>query len=172
MTLRFSLFSGLAPALVTFAGSTLCVNAQDIPQRSSDPVAIIGFSVISDEEVERIAAGRPLAYVNLPADERRARITDMLVAEYLIDYYYGRDTQQLSPQVFDALNDARRQVPIASKLFCQCDDVLGQTFLVRQTARCLALRRAMLPQCAANPALGYAESLSHMVDTSTAAGRA
>ena len=79
-------------------------------ETTAAPIAIIGSSVISVEEVERIAAGRPRAYADLPADERRARITDTLVAEYLIDYYYGRDTQQLSPQVLDALNDARRQV--------------------------------------------------------------
>jgi hypothetical protein len=30
----------------------------------------------------------------------------------------------------------------------------------------------MLTQCAANPALGYAEGLPHMIDTSTTAGRA
>ena len=110
MMLRSSLFSCVASALVMVAGSTFSINAQDVPQTSSAPIAIIGSSVISEEEVERIAAGRPRAYADLPADERRARITDMLVAEYLIDYYYGRDTQQLSPQVLDALNDARRQV--------------------------------------------------------------
>jgi hypothetical protein len=84
--------------------------AQQEQPAPAGPVAIIGSSVISEEEVERIAAGRPSAYADLPGDERRARITDTLVAEYVIDYYYGRDTQQLSPQVLDALNDARRQV--------------------------------------------------------------
>ena len=94
-----------------FVASPVRVSAQEnAVETSVAPVAIIGSSVISEEEVERIAAGRPRAYADLPADERRARITDTLVAEYVIDYYYGRDTQKLSPQVLDALNDARRQV--------------------------------------------------------------
>ena len=110
MMLRSCLFSVIAFAFLTLIGSTLSVAAEDVPQLSSAPIAIIGSSVIFEEEVERIAAGRPRAYADLPADERRARITDTLVAEYVIDYYYGRDTQRLSPQVLDALNDARRQV--------------------------------------------------------------
>jgi hypothetical protein len=63
-------------------------------------------------------------------------------------------------------------IPITSELFCQRDDVLGQPFFVWQADGHLALCRAMLPQCAANPALRYAEGLPHMIDTSTAAGRA
>ena len=63
-------------------------------------------------------------------------------------------------------------VSIAPELSREFDDVISQPFFVRQADGHLALRRAMLPQCAANPALRYAESLPHMVDTSTAAGRA
>jgi hypothetical protein len=63
-------------------------------------------------------------------------------------------------------------IPIASKLFCQCDDVLGQPLFVRQATRNLALCRTMLPECAAGPALRYAESLPHMINALTAAGRA
>jgi hypothetical protein len=80
------------------------------PEGESDPVAIIGSSVITEDEVARIAAGRPEAYADLPPDARRARIRDMLVAEYLVDYYYGRETGLLSQPVLDALDDARRQV--------------------------------------------------------------
>ncbi len=84
--------------------------AQVEPPAPSDPIAIIGSSVITDTEIDRIAAGRPGAYADLPPAERRTRIIDSLVAEYLIDYHYGRDTRQLSPAVLDALSDARRQV--------------------------------------------------------------
>lgn len=80
------------------------------PEGESDPVAIIGSSVITEDEVARIAAGRPDAFADLPPDARRARIRDTLVAEYLVDYYYGRDTGLLSRPVLDALDDARRQV--------------------------------------------------------------
>ncbi len=80
------------------------------PEGESDPVAIIGSSVITEDEVARIAAGRPDAHADLPPEERRARIRDTLVAEYLIDYYYGRETGLLSRPVLDALDDARRQV--------------------------------------------------------------
>lgn len=110
MTQRPNPFAGIALAFFALIFCTFSVSAQDIQQPSSDPIAIIGSSVISEEEVERIAAGRPRAYADLSGDERRARIIDTLVAEYMIDYYYGRDTQLLSPSVLDALNDARRQV--------------------------------------------------------------
>lgn len=63
-------------------------------------------------------------------------------------------------------------ISITPELSRQLDDVLSQPHFVRQTSGHLALRRAMLPQCAANPALGYAEGLPHMIDTSTTAGRA
>ena len=86
------------------------------------------------------------------------------------------------PDPFDALviytpaavvqHPGDHAIPIAPELPRQLDDVLGQPFFVRQANGRLALRRAMLPQCAANPALRCAESLPHLVDTSTAAGRA
>ena len=63
-------------------------------------------------------------------------------------------------------------IPIAAELFGQRGDVLGQPCLVRQTTGHLALRRAMLTQCAANPALRYAEGLPHMINALPAAGRA
>ena len=44
-------------------------------------------------------------------------------------------------------------IPIASELFCQRDDVLGQPFFVGQTDGHLALGRTMLSQGAANSAL-------------------
>jgi hypothetical protein len=106
----YSSIVGAAVTFLTLVSFTISANAQDAQQTLSAPIAIVGSSVISEEEVERIAAGRPRAYADLPVEERRARIADTLVAEYLIDYYYGRDTQKLSPQVLDALNDARRQV--------------------------------------------------------------
>lgn len=79
-------------------------------QVADDPVAIIGSSVITENEVARIASGRPDAYPDLPPEERRPRIRDTLIAEYLIDYHYGRETGLLAQPVLDALNDARRQV--------------------------------------------------------------
>jgi hypothetical protein len=69
MTQRPNPFAGIALIFCTFS-----VNAQDIQQPSSDHIAIIGSSVISEEEVERIAAGRPRAYADLSVDERRAQI--------------------------------------------------------------------------------------------------
>lgn len=63
-------------------------------------------------------------------------------------------------------------IPIAAELFGQRDDVPGQPGFVRETTGHFALRRAMLTQCAANPALRYAEGLPHMVDAQPAAGRA
>jgi len=63
-------------------------------------------------------------------------------------------------------------IAVSSELFCQRDDVIGQPFFVRQATGHLALRRAMLTQCAANPALRYAEGLPHMINAQPAAGRA
>ena len=80
------------------------------PEGESEPVAIIGSSVITEAEIARIAAGRPDAYADLPPEQRRARIRDTLIAEYVVDYYYGRETGLLSRPVLDALDDARRQV--------------------------------------------------------------
>jgi hypothetical protein len=54
----------------------------------------------------------------------------------------------------------------------QLDDVVGLPFLFRCAAWNLALRRPMLPEFAAGPALGYAEGLSHMADASATARRA
>ena len=75
-----------------------------------------------------------------------------------------RDFQPLPPpDPFDALviympaavvqHSGNHAISIASELFCQCDDVIGQPFFVRQAERHLALCRAMLTQCATNPAL-------------------
>ncbi len=63
-------------------------------------------------------------------------------------------------------------VSITPELSCQLNDVLGQPFFVRQTAGHLALRRAMLPESAAGPALRYAKGLPYMIDAPTTAGRA
>lgn len=63
-------------------------------------------------------------------------------------------------------------ITIASELSGQFDDVLGQPLIVWQAAGHLALRRTMLPECAAGPALGYAKSLPHMINALTAARRA
>jgi EpsD family peptidyl-prolyl cis-trans isomerase len=103
------LFKGLACA-VAVSAMPMSVGAQDAPQPASDTIALIGTSLITEAEVARISTARPYAYADLPADQRRARIIDTLVAEYVIDYHYGRDTQRLSPTVLEALNDARRQV--------------------------------------------------------------
>jgi hypothetical protein len=54
----------------------------------------------------------------------------------------------------------------------QLDDVIGQPVLVGSTVRHLALRRAVLPECAAGAALGYAERLAHKIDALAAARRA
>ena len=62
--------------------------------------------------------------------------------------------------------------PIASELSRQLDDVISQPVFIRQADGHLALRRAMLSQCAAGPALGYAKGLPHMVDAPATAGRA
>lgn len=106
---QFSLCSALVCAVV-LGVCPIHVAAQEESRAPSKPIAIIGSSVISETEIDRIESGRPQAYAELPSDERRARIIDTLVAEYLIDYHYGRDTRKLSPEVSGALNDARRQV--------------------------------------------------------------
>ncbi len=67
----------------------LRVAAQVEPPAPAGPVAIIGSSIITDTEIDRIAAGRPRAYADLPPDARRARIIDEVVAEYVIDYTNG-----------------------------------------------------------------------------------
>jgi len=107
--LRFGHLAAIACAVVLGAAPTLATAQVDQPA-SSDPIAIIGSSLIYDTDIDRIAAGRPNAYADLPEDDRRQRIMDSVVAEYVIDYFYGRDTTLLSPTVLDALNDARRQV--------------------------------------------------------------
>lgn len=106
---RASLCLFYACMIILFAGPMRGA-AQDGSQLSSEPIAIIGTSVILESEVERTSTGRPRAYAELPADERRARIINMLLAEYVIDYFYGRDTTQVSSTVLEAVNDARRQV--------------------------------------------------------------
>jgi len=63
-------------------------------------------------------------------------------------------------------------IAVAAELPRQLDDVLGQPFFIWQAAGHLALRRTMLPECAADPALRYAKGLPHMDNTLTAAGRA
>jgi hypothetical protein len=88
----------------------------------------------------------------------------------------------LPPYAFNALviympaaviqQPGNHAIPIAAELFGQCGDVLGQSGFVRQTTGHLALRRAMLTQCSANPALRYAEGLPHMINALPAAGRA
>ncbi len=54
----------------------------------------------------------------------------------------------------------------------QLDDVFRQPLLVRRTTWHLSLRRAVLSECAAGAALGYAERLPHMIDALAAARRA
>jgi hypothetical protein len=62
-------------------------------------------------------------------------------------------------------------IAIASELWRQFDDVLGQQLFIWLTTGHLALRRAMLPEYAASPALRYSNGLPHMVDAA-ATGRA
>lgn len=63
-------------------------------------------------------------------------------------------------------------ISVTPELSRQFNDVLGQPFFVRKTEGYLALRRAMLSQCAAGPALGYAKGLPHMFDALAAASGA
>ena len=63
-------------------------------------------------------------------------------------------------------------IAVAAELPRQLDDVLGQPFFIWQAAGHLALRGAMLPECAADPALRYAKGVPHMDNALTAAGRA
>ena len=107
--LRFGRVSAIAYAVVLGLVPVQAF-AQAEPTAPSATIAIIGSSVILDTEIDKIAAGRPSAYADLAAEDRRERIIDAVVAEYVIDYFYGRDLTQLSPLVLDALNDARRQV--------------------------------------------------------------
>ena len=107
--LRFGGVSAIAYAVVLGLVPVQAF-AQAEPTAPSATIAIIGSSVILDTEIDKIAAGRPSAYADLAAEDRRERIIDAVVAEYVIDYFYGRDLTQLSPLVLDALNDARRQV--------------------------------------------------------------
>jgi hypothetical protein len=44
-------------------------------------------------------------------------------------------------------------ITVSSELFRQCDNIRGKPFFIRQATRHLALRRTMLAECAANPAL-------------------
>ena len=62
-------------------------------------------------------------------------------------------------------------IAVASELPRQLDDVLGQLFFIWQAAGHPALRRTMLPECAADPALRYAKGLPHMDNALTVAGR-
>jgi len=63
-------------------------------------------------------------------------------------------------------------IAVSSEIFGQRDNILGQPFFIRQTTWHLALRRTMLAEYAANPALRYAEGLPHMINAQTATGRA
>jgi hypothetical protein len=53
---------------------------------------------------------------------------------------------------------------VSSELFRQHDSILGQPFFIRQATWHLALRRTMLAECAADPALRYAEGLPQMIN--------
>lgn len=55
-------------------------------------------------------------------------------------------------------------IVVSLELFCQHDNILGQPFFIRQAKWHFALRRTMLLECAADPALRYAEDLPHMID--------
>ena len=55
-------------------------------------------------------------------------------------------------------------IAVSSELFRQHNNILSQPFLIRQATWDLALRGAMLAECAADPALRYAEGLPHMID--------
>jgi hypothetical protein len=48
-------------------------------------------------------------------------------------------------------------IAVSPERFCQHDNILGQPFFIRQAMWHFALRRTMLAECAANPALRYAE---------------
>jgi hypothetical protein len=63
-------------------------------------------------------------------------------------------------------------IAVSSELFRQRDNILGQPFFIRQATWHLALRRTMLAECAADPALRYAEGLPHIIDAFPGAGRA
>ena len=63
-------------------------------------------------------------------------------------------------------------IAVSSELFRQRDNILGQSLFIRQATWHLALRRTMLAECAADPALRYAEGLPHMINAQTATGRA
>ena len=63
-------------------------------------------------------------------------------------------------------------IAVSFELFRQRDNILGQSLFIRQATWHLALRRTMLAECAADPALRYTESLPHMINTQTATGRA
>jgi integrase len=77
------------------------------------------------------------------------------------------------PQLLElGLVETFRSLSVASELFPQCNDILGQPRFVWQAARNLALCRTMLPECAAGPALRYAKGLPHVIKALTAAGRA
>jgi hypothetical protein len=55
-------------------------------------------------------------------------------------------------------------IAVSSELFRQNVNVLGQPFFIRQAIWYLALLRTMLAECAADPALRYAEGLPHVID--------
>lgn len=109
--IAFRLGNILAGLALAFAvASSLSVS--DARAQTADPdevLATIGSTRITAEEVDRILAGRN-ALAGLPEEERRQRTLETLIAEYLIDYFYGQDLGLLSEQVLDSLADARRQV--------------------------------------------------------------
>ena len=77
------------------------------------------------------------------------------------DSFYALMIYVPSAVVQHARNHA---IAVSPELFCQHDNILGQPFFIKQAAGHFALRRTMLAECAANPALRYAEDLPHMID--------
>jgi hypothetical protein len=63
-------------------------------------------------------------------------------------------------------------IAVSSEYYCQRDNILGQSLFIRQATWHLALRRTVLAEYAADPAIRYAESLPRMINTQTATGRA
>ena len=88
---------------------------------------------------------------------------------FLLDLQHLTSPDALNPLVVytpaRVVKQARdHEISVAPILAGKLDNVLSQPFFIRSACWNLPLSRAMLSQCAAGAALGYAQLLPHMID--------
>jgi len=112
MKVIFSMTKKLLSLLtLVFSGLVLAApNAWAQVDDHSDTLAIVGSSAITEQDLSRILSGRPNEFAGLPPSERRERMLELLVAEHLVDYFYGQNPDQLSEVVRQSISSARRQI--------------------------------------------------------------